>query len=243
MSPHFNFCTWDANLNNKNIDLESLYQDMISYAIQSDNKTDIEVMYRLCQVTYLCTLNLTKTTEIKAKTIESFEYGENAVKLNGKHFDSNLWLACAAGKLSLIETDSKKKSHNISVFLNSLNICIDLAPTNYLVLFMEARLQLALHTLSDVEREMINCAHLNLPPLNLGLAETKIRKSIEYKGNFIDAFITLVYILLQAKRFDDALNVAEKGLSIERLNERITRSDELVASELEKIKSTIKERK
>lgn len=74
-----------------------------------------------------------------------------------------------------------------------------------------------------------------LPELNLDTAETKLRQSIEQNPSLIDGYIALTYLLLKRKKTGDVRAVIEKGLAVD----RVTKSDEMVAKEMQKILSRL----
>lgn len=233
-----NFEAWDHKVEERNSDFIKLQDELCTIAKDfGPIDTNVEILWRLCKVSFLSTLNLVKLNEIKAKTRESYEYGEKAVKLAENNFDANLWLANAAGKLSLLESDMKEKCYVLGTFLNNLTKCSNKNPNHPLVMFMEGRLQLAMLVLTEEEKNLIkeNASQLSLPPLNTDLAETKIRKSIELNPSYIDGYITLAYLLVKMNKMVEALEVIEKGLTLP----RITKSDELVARDMEKLKASL----
>ena len=97
---------------------------------------------------------------------------------------------------------------------------------------MQGRLQLALSAMSDEEKSIIG-QQTPLPEMNWDVAEAKLRESIERNPNFIDGYNTLSYLLLKCKKYADARAMVEKGLTID----RITKWDDVIAKELENLKS------
>ena len=104
-----------------------------------------------------------------------------------------------------------------------------------MVLFMEGRMQLALAGLNEQEKVAIG-KEVSLPELNWETAEAKLRESIAGNPSFIDGYITITYLLVKLKKIAQAREMIEKGLAVT----PITKSDEMVAKELEKLLSRLR---
>ena len=118
----FDFQAWDCEMVGKTPDYEKLYQQILQVLKESPTE-NIEFLWRLAYVTYQVSLNYVDEDLIKAKTQESLQHSEKALKLDDKHFQTNLWLAVAAGKLALIESDMQAKSKLVFNFVTDLQSC------------------------------------------------------------------------------------------------------------------------
>ena len=119
-------------------------------------------------------------------------------------------------------------------FLRSLAVCIRLSPKDPMVLFMEGRFQLALSALTEEEKAAIK-AQFPLPNVNWAEAEAKLRESIALNAAYLDGYVTLVYLLIKAKKYLKAKEVILNGLS----QALVTKSDEEMAAEMKRLQQRI----
>ena len=104
---------------------------------------------------------------------------------------------------------------------------------------MEGRLNLALMLLTAEERAAIeqhlNSLNMTIPLVDLSSSENKLRKAIELNPNALDCYITLAYLLVKSKKFAEASEVIDKGLTVP----RVTKSDEVLAKDMEHLKARL----
>lgn len=119
-------------------------------------------------------------------------------------------------------------------FLRAFAVCHRLKPNDAMVLFMEGCLQLAISSLTEEEKAAI-AKQVPLPNINWAEGEAKMRQSIAINGAYLHSYLILALILFKSKKYAEAKEVIQKGLSFE----PITDFDEEVISELENLQATI----
>ena len=125
----------------------------------------------------------------------------------------------------------------VEIFMRALSVCVSQKPEDPRVLFLEGRLQLALTTFTDEHKAAIEKT-VKLPELNIALAETKLRKSIQLDPKVIPTYMILVLVLLKLDKSSDALVFVKRGLNIW---PRRTVSVDYVAQQLETMKVFLEE--
>ena len=100
---------WDIEIARSNSDLNKLYNEMLNASKQQTGADNVEILWRLAKVTYMISMNMLDTKEIKEKTLEAMQYGEKAVNKDAGNYKANLWLASAAGKMALLEDNLQQK--------------------------------------------------------------------------------------------------------------------------------------
>jgi len=107
MSSPINFTEWDRQLNQKGADYGKLSAQMHQAAEKDDGANNVEILWRLAKVCFLHSLTTTSEGVITTRTLESYQYADKAVRISPQHFQANLWLANATGKIALIEEDGE----------------------------------------------------------------------------------------------------------------------------------------
>lgn len=103
----FDAKTWDAEMATKKADYEKLYQTVLQASQESPN--EVEVLWRLASGAYHVSLNYTDEAKILAKTQEVLQTAQKVLAIDGDHFQGNLWMAVASGKLALLEASLPSK--------------------------------------------------------------------------------------------------------------------------------------
>lgn len=85
-------------------------------------------------------------------------------------------------------------------------------------MFMEGSLHLALSSMKEEEKTLIG-KQMPLPNANLAEGEAKIRQSIAINANYIHSYLILATILIKGKKFAEAKEVIQKGLTLEPITE------------------------
>ena len=118
-------------------------------------------------------------------------------------------------------------------------MCIHLNSQDHMVLFMEGRMHLALLLLTAEEKVVVDkylaSMNITMPAFDATIAEAKLRKSIELNSNSIDSYITLAYLLIKLKKYAEAKEVINQGLTVP----RVTKSDHIIAQDMEQLKARL----
>ena len=107
MAQPIDFQAWDREAASKPADYDNLYQMMMT--ISKESTESVEIWWRMAFITYQTSMNNLKEEVLKSKTQEALQYAERALRLDSEHFNANLWLASAAGKLALLEDNMETK--------------------------------------------------------------------------------------------------------------------------------------
>lgn len=99
-NPSVDLKAWDAAMSAKKPDAVQLCQQI--QAAEEATPGNVELLWRVAFATYQVSLDSTDEASIKMKTNEAFAACEKALALDANHFQSNLWMAVAAGKLALL---------------------------------------------------------------------------------------------------------------------------------------------
>lgn len=112
MSNPPNYAEFDKEFARKGCNYEELHKKLLSYSTLND----LEIWWRLSQVSYQISLDYLDDEVLLKKTLDAYDFAEKGFHLNGNHFECNKWLAITAGKLALLENKGDKKIKYLLLF-------------------------------------------------------------------------------------------------------------------------------
>lgn len=214
---------WDQMLAMKKVDWQALYEQMVTVAKKEPGSVDFELWWRLAKVSANCYIVFSQADDPKEEHAlkfaqEAIGWAEKALAVQPNHFEANLWMAQAAGRLARggDETPFTDRVANLCLLLKHLAICEAQQPKHYLVPYTWARILVSLEFETDPEQKnyLVKCGYGSLLPVKLEEAEAKFRQSLAIQP-MLETYVELAALLSSLGKTDQSRQIAQKGLQTE----------------------------
>lgn len=214
---------WDQMLAMKKVDWQTLYEQMVAVAKKDAGSVDFELWWRLAKVSANCYIVFGQADDPKEEQAfrfaqEATVWAEKALTLQPDHFESNLWMAQAAGRLArgCDETPFTDRVASLCTLLKHLSLCEAQQPKHYLVPYTWARILVSLEFETDGQQKeyLVKCGYGSLLPVKLENAEAKFRQSLALQP-MLETYVELAALLSALGKVDQSRVIAEEGLRTE----------------------------
>ncbi len=206
----------------KVVDWRTLYEQMM--AIAKDGQEDFELWWRLAKVSANCYLVFDQAADPKDEHAlrfaqEAVNWAEKALARQPTHFEANLWMTQAAGRLARggDQTPLTDRIGHLCVLLKHLTVCEQLQPTHPLVPYTWARILIAVEWETDDQQKdyLVKCGYGTLlSPTRLDQAEAHFRHSLALQP-MLETYVDLAALLAVLGKTDQSRQLAEQALRTE----------------------------
>lgn len=220
---------WDQMLAMKVVDWRKLYEQMVAVAKDGQGSSpsspdpDFELWWRLAKVAANCYLVFEQAADPKEEHAlrfaqEAVGWAEKALALQPAHFEANLWMTQAAGRLArgAEQTPLTDRIAHFSLLLKHLAVCEQLQPAHPLVPYTWARILVTLEFETDDQQKdyLAKCGYGALQPVRLEQAEAYFRRTLALQPS-LETYVDLAALLSALGKTEQARQVAEQGLRTE----------------------------